>query len=144
MKNSDHALRYWDWSLDWEDITKASIWDPQLGFGGNGNYTDVKSVHGYCVTDGPFERLQVYYVENIPYQHCLSRGFVNSNIEEWGRKISPPSLDELMRSTDDYSTFNLAMEYGPHRTLPKIIHGDFSISSAPAGMCCNLESQLIG
>lgn len=67
--NADQKPNYWDWSLDWEDITKAPIWDPVIGFGGNGNESDAESIHGHCVTDGPFARLEVLYVEQIPYSH---------------------------------------------------------------------------
>ncbi len=131
--------RYWDWSLDWKDITTAPVWDTILGFGGDGNETDLESVHGHCVTTGPFARLQVLYVEKFPYPHCLSRGFAKGeNLTRFSAALKPTALDELL-GTPDYATFNLGVEDGPHLSIPRSIHGDFSTVTAPAG-----SSQLRG
>ena len=70
-------FRYWDWSLDWEHLPSAPLWDVDLGFGGNGNSSDTKSVaHGYCVTEGPFAHLQVMNYGREHRPHCLSREFL--------------------------------------------------------------------
>ena len=128
-----HSSRYWDWSLDWEDITHAPIWDVNLGFGGDGDEKDLESIHGHCVTDGPFARLKVLYVEKFPYPHCLSRGFATGeNLTRFSAALEPEALDELLR-TPDYAAFNLGVEDGPHLSIPRSIHGDFSTVTAPAG-----------
>ena len=128
-----HSSRYWDWSLDWEDVTHAPVWDTSLGFGGDGNGKDLESIHGHCVTDGPFARLKVLYVEKFPYPHCLSRGFATrDNLTRFSAALEPTALDELLR-TPDYATFNLGVEDGPHLSIPRSIHGDFSTVTAPAG-----------
>ncbi len=44
--------RYWNWNLDWENVTRAPVWDAELGFGGNGNKSDSPGFRGFCVTDG--------------------------------------------------------------------------------------------
>ncbi|KAF6230923.1 hypothetical protein HO173_010831 [Letharia columbiana] len=125
-------LTYWDWSLDWEDVTHAPVWDTTLGFGGDGNEKDIESIHGHCVTDGPFARLQVLYVEKFPYPHCLSRGFATGgNLTRFSAALEPTALNELLR-TSDYATFNLGVEDGPHLSIPRSIHGDFSTVTAPA------------
>ncbi|KAM0795551.1 hypothetical protein BDR22DRAFT_883005 [Usnea florida] len=125
-------LTYWDWSLDWEDVTHAPVWDTILGFGGDGDEEDLESIHGHCVTDGPFARLQVLYVEKYPYPHCLSRGFaVGENLTRFSAALAPRALEELLH-TPDYATFNLGVEDGPHLSIPRSIHGDFSTVTAPA------------
>ena len=125
--------RYWDWSLDWKDVTHAPVWNTILGFGGDGDEKDLESIHGHCVTDGPFARLQVLYVEKYPYPHCLSRGFaVGENLTRFSAALEPRALDELLQ-TPDYATFNLGVEDGPHLSIPRSIHGDFSTVTAPAG-----------
>lgn len=125
-------LTYWDWSLDWEDVTHAPVWDTILGFGGDGNEKDLESIHGHCVTDGPFARLKVLYVEKFPYPHCLSRGFaVGENLTRFSAALEPTALEKLLR-TPDYATFNLGVEDGPHLSIPRSIHGDFSTVTAPA------------
>ena len=130
----NHPPRYWDWSLDWENVTQAPVWDNILGFGGDGDEKDLESVHGHCVTDGPFARLQVLYVEKFPYPHCLSRGFARGdNLTRFSAALEPRALDELLR-TPDYATFNLGVEDGPHLSIPRSVHGDFSTVTAPAGL----------
>ena len=128
-----HSSRYWDWSLDWKNVTQAPVWDTVLGFGGDGDEKDHESIHGHCVTDGPFARLKVLYVEKFPYPHCLSRGFAQGqNLTEFSAALEPRALNELLR-TPDYATFNLGVEDGPHLSIPRSIHGDFSTVTAPAG-----------
>lgn len=128
-----YSSRYWDWSLDWEDVTQAPVWDPILGFGGDGDGKDTESIHGHCVTDGPFARLKVLYVEKFPYPHCLSRGFARGeNLTRFSAALEPTALDDLL-GTPDYASFNLGVEDGPHLSIPRSIHGDFSTVTAPAG-----------
>ena len=127
-------ISYWDWSLDWENITQAPIWNSDLGFGGNGDEKDGESIHGHCVTDGPFAKLEVLYVEKIPYRHCLSRGFATGrNLTRFSDALRPASLEKLLR-VPDYATFNLGVEDGPHLSIPRTVHGDFSTVTAPAGI----------
>ena len=130
---AEYSSRYWDWSLDWEDVTQAPVWDPILGFGGDGDEKDIESIHGHCVTDGPFARLKVLYVEKFPYPHCLSRGFARGeNLTRFSAALEPTALDDLL-GTPDYASFNLGVEDGPHLSIPRSIHGDFSTVTAPAG-----------
>ncbi len=41
---------YWDRSLDWGNMTQASVWDPSLGFGGNGD-ADTVGFRGFFLRD---------------------------------------------------------------------------------------------
>jgi hypothetical protein len=129
----DHKYRYWDWSLDWQDLTTAPVWSSDIGFGTDGNITDRESIHGHCVTDGPFANLEVLYVEQYPYPHCLSREFAKGEaLRNFSRAIEPAALHALMR-IGTYEDFNLAVEDGPHLSIPRFVHGDFSTITAPAG-----------
>lgn len=124
--------RYWDWTLDWENITIAPVWDTDTGFGGNGDSSSGESAFkGYCVTDGPFARLEVPYFEHIYRPHCLLRGF-DVHLSEYRSELKPEALERLLRSPD-YDTLNLGLENGPHIAIPKSINGDFSLHTAPSG-----------
>ena len=130
------SLTYWDWTLDWQNMTESPIWDSETGFGGNGNATGATTVgSGYCVVDGPFANLKalIYGVEeNI---HCLSRGFRTG--DEFQRLcrhgIRPGAVEELLRS-GDYASFNLGLEHGAHRVIPNCVRGDWFKFSVPYGM----------
>ena len=125
-------LAYWDWTLDWENITMAPIWDSGTGFGGNGNTSQGPAVFkAYCVTEGPFAHLQVPYFETIHQPHCLLRGF-DENLTGFRNALRPESLQKLLLS-DDYESLNLGLENGPHIAIPKSINGDFSLHTAPFG-----------
>jgi len=68
-------LTYWDWTLDWENITTSPVWDTVTGFGGDGNTSVGRPVfNAHCVTEGPFAGLEVPYYEHIHQRHCLLRG----------------------------------------------------------------------
>ena len=126
---------YWDWTLDWENITIAPIWDPESGFGGNGNSSIGKAVFkGYCVTDGPFAGLQIPYFEHIYQPHCLLRGF-DEHLSKYRSDLSPEALDSLLLAPD-YETLNLGLENGPHIAIPRSVNGDFSLHTAPSGEYC--------
>lgn len=65
--------------MDSEDIRDAPVWDPELGFGGDGD-ANVGEVllRGHCVTNGPFAMLKILYLEFEDKPHCLSRGFAKA------------------------------------------------------------------
>ena len=127
-------LAYWDWTLDWEDITKAPVWSSDLGFGGDGNRQHEQNLlNAHCVTDGPFANLNIPYIEDIYYPHCLSRGFETKyNLSIQGEFLRPEYIEKLL-ANDDYEEFNLGMEHGPHIAIPKSVNGDFSVHTAPFG-----------
>ena len=128
-------FRYWDWTLDWENITTSPVWDSETGFGGNGNRSVGHPVFdAYCVTDGPFARLEVPYFEHVYRPHCLLRGFeTEETLSKLRVDLEPRALGRLLHSVD-YSSLNLDLEHGPHVAIPRSINGDFSLHTAPFGI----------
>ena len=121
--------------LDWEDVTKASVWD---WFGGNGNSSLGKPMtDGYCVDTGPFANLEMLYYNESRYPHCLARAFESSHIvAKLGRNLRPKAIDRLM-DIPKYDAFNKALEDNMHDTLPRIVRGDWSLFTGPNGkMLC--------
>ncbi|OOF98338.1 hypothetical protein ASPCADRAFT_395107 [Aspergillus carbonarius ITEM 5010] len=127
-----HAV-YWDWSLDWSDLTASPVWDSEVGFGGNGNPNDPSpAIHGACVTSGPFAHLQVPFVEQFSYPHCLSRDFAQGDaLTNYSAAIHPSVIHQLFLLEDELD-FVLSIEDGPHLSIPRTVHGDFSTITAPA------------
>ena len=125
-------LTYWDWTLDWENVTMSPVWDIETGFGGSGNVGVGSPVFkAHCVTEGPFANLEVPYFEDVYEPHCLLRGF-DENLEESRQQLNPETLMKLLLSPD-YRSINLGLEHGPHVAIPKSINGDFSLHTAPFG-----------
>ncbi|KAH8714043.1 hypothetical protein GQ44DRAFT_625199 [Phaeosphaeriaceae sp. PMI808] len=128
------AMVYWDWELDWQNVTNAPIWDIEHGFGSDGNVTDSDKtiVGGHCVMSGPFERFSIPYLDEKYYPHCLSRGFLDGEaLRKECMALSPDTIERLM-AISDYSSFNLGLENGPHLAIPHSIRGDFSLLTAPS------------
>ncbi|KAL2067816.1 hypothetical protein VTL71DRAFT_15912 [Oculimacula yallundae] len=126
-------LTYWDWSLDWQNMTSSPIWDPETGFGGNGNKTAHRSVgHGHCVTDGPLAGRRFKYFGNENIKHCLSRGFISDRhmMEVFGSKVRLESVERVLKQPT-YEKFNKELEDGPHNALPRTIRGDFMRVTVP-------------
>ncbi|KAI4163567.1 MAG: hypothetical protein LQ342_002839 [Letrouitia transgressa] len=122
---------YWDWTLDWDDLSSAPVWDDQFGFGGSGNTSANFGFRGYCVTDGPFANFQLLFIGPMEVPHCLSREFLSGEeLTHWSSKIRPENIAELFERKR-YKDFVLALEEGPHLTLPHFLHGDFSVPTAP-------------
>lgn len=137
--NYQGHLTYWDWTLDWENVTLSPVWDINTGFGGTGDVRHGPPVFkAYCVTEGPFAKLEVLYFEDVHKPHCLLRGF-DENLEEFRQDLNPESLMTLLLSPD-YQSINLGLEHGPHLAIPKSVNGDFSLHTAPFG---NLSSHSI-
>jgi tyrosinase len=128
-------LAYWDWTLDWKDPAQSPIWDPETGFGGNGDLNGTETVFsGRCVKDGPFADYTVHYSNNTIKPHCLSRGF--GCMEDSGRfdgTFLSPRLVEISHHKTTYFDFLLALEAGPHNAMPNGVCGDFYSFDAPAG-----------
>jgi len=134
-------LTYWDWTLDWENVTMSPVWDIKTGFGGNGNVGVGSPVFkAHCVTEGPFANLEVPYYEDIYEPHCLLRGF-DENLEDFRLELHPETLMKLLLSPD-YRSINLGLEHGPHVAIPKSINGDFSIHTAPFGKRRRCSTQM--
>ncbi len=124
---------YWDWNLDWENVTRAPVWDAELVFGGNGNKSDSPGFRGFCVTDGAFSRLELPFVGPMHIPHCLTRSFPSAgNLTEYAQRIRPEAMQEVFNAST-YDEFSSCLEEGPHLAIPYTIHGDFSVPTAPQG-----------
>ncbi|KAL1962367.1 hypothetical protein VTN77DRAFT_9780 [Rasamsonia byssochlamydoides] len=126
---------YWNWSLDWEHLTKSPVWHIQDGFGGNGAVTGPESVAGgHCVLEGPFSDLDSAYYEGNYHPHCLSRGFQDEEtVQRVGKITVLPAVLEQVFHELDYSDFLLKVEQVSHLTIPYVVRGDFAKITAPNG-----------
>lgn len=129
---------YWDWTLDWEDLAHSPVFDPETGFGGdgdpNGEITIGKT--GRCVIDGPFKNVQAKYYDVKYLPHCLSRGFRDDygslGVIGNGETISPAAIAEVL-ALRSYEEFVDALENKVHDTIPFGVGGDFETFTAPNG-----------
>ena len=64
------TVMYWDWVADSATPSKAAVWDPILGFGGNG-VPETSSSNGRHprVMDDPFKNLRPVYWNDGVEQH---------------------------------------------------------------------------
>lgn len=131
------SLVYWDWTLDSAALEKSPVFDPNTGFGGDGEVGGDIAVGrtGRCLVDGPFAGISVDYYD-VEYQpHCLSRGFrdLDGNLGHMdGNDISPESIEEVL-SMNKYEDFVASMESRVHDAIPFGIGGDFETFTAPYG-----------
>jgi tyrosinase len=134
---SNIGSRFWDWALDWKNLTQAPVWDATQGFGGNGAVDSTVTVgHGRCVQDGPFAHLQLQYYNNDWRPHCLSRGFIPAELQEhFGAQRLNSSAMAAVMDEPDYYKFLMKLEEGPHSAIPITVRGDFSRFTAPNGKC---------
>ncbi|PWY74371.1 Di-copper centre-containing protein [Aspergillus heteromorphus CBS 117.55] len=128
------TLVYWDWSLDWNNLTGAPVWDPETGFGGDGDMAgEITIGEGRCVTDGPFAgHINMFYGPK-DHPHCLSRGFTDGEGHYGtipGESVHPERIEDIL-SQEDYESFFFALEKGPHDTIPNGVRGDFFSFTAP-------------
>lgn len=125
-------VRYWDWTIDWEDPARSPLFSPTSGFGGNGNTSGSTALtNGYCVAEGPFSGLQLQFWGAARRPHCLSRRF---NETVFGRRHIKPEIMRSNLALDDYMEFLIAIEHYSHNTIPIAIGGDFASFMAPGGM----------
>jgi tyrosinase len=121
--------------LEWENVTASPIWDSDHGFGSNGvpERSDRAVLDGYCVIDGPFQHYEIPYLDEIYRPHCLSRGFLEGDeLKAQAEQLHPDKIESLL-DVEDYESFNLGLENGPHLAIPRSIRGDFSLLTAPSG-----------
>ena len=129
---------YWDWGVDWQDLSNSSIWDSKHGFGGDGNLTGEVGVSGgRCVTDGPFSNMRLLNFNQTVQPHCLSRGFQKEPKSKESGAINghllEPEILGALRRTSDYARFRELIEDSIHNALHRSIGGDFTEYSAANG-----------
>jgi len=131
------GLVYWDWTLDSDALENSPVFDPDTGFGGDGEVGGDITVgkSGRCLVDGPFAGITADYYDVKYDPHCLSRGFRDDagNLGHInGHDISPESIEEVL-SLGDYESFVTLMESRVHDAIPFGIAGDFETFTAPYG-----------
>ncbi|KAF2749222.1 monooxygenase [Sporormia fimetaria CBS 119925] len=130
----DGTLPYWNWRLDFTNITSSPIFSPRTGFGGNGSpsLSTESILDGYCVSTGPFSFTPIPYLDDEFHPHCLSRGWLDGDeLREQAWELRPEAVDALM-AEERYEGFNLGLEHGPHLAVPRTIGGDFLLLTAPS------------
>ncbi|KAK1831521.1 hypothetical protein QBC39DRAFT_92827 [Podospora conica] len=130
---------YWDWAADYRNPSKAAIFDPVTGFGGNGNVSST-AFYTQCVMDGPLTVLRPQYWNTERLPHCLTRIFTRSSpIDMLGAEYSPEVVADVSSETD-YDEFRRRLEFGPHAAIHEAIgareprplgYGDMNPSSSP-------------
>jgi tyrosinase len=130
--------RYWDWSLDSDNLSKSPIFQSSPGLGGDSHPSTSPSkvaiVGGdRCLKDGPFSDVVVHFWSQKGEPHCLSRGFEDVvPISQLSHSFRPEAIEELLQQPD-YEKFFLSMEHGPHNWLQQAIGGDMFYNTAPYG-----------
>ena len=130
------GLPYWDWTLDWKNMTQAPIFDSTVGFGGDGDPNGEITVGGgRCVIDGPFAGLEALRYDADFQPHCLSRGFLYGELLKrlCGDDIHPDKIKDLLR-IEDFKGFMHELEEGPHIAISTGIRGDWLKFTVPYGM----------
>lgn len=133
--------RYWDWTLDWEDLSASPIFTLDA-FGGDGDeYGPIIVNEGRCVLEGPFANYTRHWeskkvddeFQTIVNPHCLSRGFIRGKFQDTlGSRVSPTYIGKVLKS-HDYSHFFKLLEVSAHNAVPEFVNGDFLALSAPNG-----------
>ncbi|KAF7522792.1 hypothetical protein G7054_g12024 [Neopestalotiopsis clavispora] len=108
------------------------IWDPVTGFGGDGQGNDTVYI-GSCIRDGPFSDYVVSFYNFTYNPHCLSRGIGRDNGQPHkfsGADVTPAAISTVMQEKTFFN-FSIALENGPHATIPHLVNGDFFSFEAP-------------
>jgi tyrosinase len=140
------ALRYWDWTADWQNLANSSIWDNEEGFGiqsvskvQKGGKIGVsiprQAIESNCVS-GPFKDITLFHYNLTVHPHCLTREFELTKSEDHGtfsgELMSPDSMGQLARCPD-YGTFRYGIE-GIHDVIHNGVIGDMNTWSSANGM----------
>ncbi|KAG9193566.1 tyrosinase [Alternaria panax] len=129
-------LPYWDWTLDWQDLSAAPVWDLDHGFSGNGRESSEPSPffpRSHCIEEGPFAHVHVSLAGATYAPHCLTRdfgSFKHEPVANLSQHLRPRAIEALMEE-DDYYKFLVKFEDGAHIAIPKFIMGDFRLFTSP-------------
>ena len=132
------SFRYWDWTLDWQNLAAAPVWDLDHGFSGNGRESSKSSAlfpRSHCIEDGPFANFEVALADATYAPHCLTRdfgSFKDEPVANLSQHLRPSAIEALLEE-DDYYKFLVRFEDGAHIAIPKFIMGDFRLFTSPNG-----------
>ena len=133
--NFTDQLPYLDWTLDYASPATSPIFDPEHGFGGDGNVTGTFILNdGRCIVDGPFVDMRPLWDNYTANPHCISRGFKDVVTGEVGSlsgyAFRPDAMEEIM-SQRSFKSFSDMLEKSLHDALHNGINGGFgSLTSA--------------
>jgi hypothetical protein len=116
----------------------SPIFDPETGFGGDGDPNGPMHDGTHCVTDLPFKNMTPQWLGERYDPHCLTRWFSDDWLAHY---LNPESLETIMVATT-YSEFFLALEMRAHDIIPMGIRGDFTSFTAPNGRSSSTSSVL--
>jgi tyrosinase len=114
---------YWDWVADSADITNAAVYNPVLGFGGNGvlNGTDNNGLPR--VRDGAFTDMPLTYWGTDVRTHYLSRSWrTEDNL--FANGYTPEAMEWVYNQTT-YDGFRAQLENYPHAAVHVGVGGGF-------------------
>ncbi|KAJ8093192.1 hypothetical protein PM082_020677 [Marasmius tenuissimus] len=139
---------YWDWTLDADAnaVSTSPLWDPIVGFGGNGVIRN-GAPQGFrrCVVDGPYANVTFPIglpgsFEDGSIPHCLVRQFNDGQ----QNPISEETIAGSMRSVEygsaavasvmarmEYFGFQDSFENGPHNAVHGAVGGEMSAHNSP-------------
>jgi tyrosinase len=107
---------WWDWSLDTPErgghFNSSPIWDPVLGFGGDGKWVKNITEELRCVENGPWAQYNVsltWKVDDPPIERCLERDFDTSLAE---KSSSPKQVLKVLLQRDTYANFS-ELDFAP-------------------------------
>lgn len=133
---------YWDWSVDWQNLTGSSIWNDEDGFGGPGIEKANVLSDGQCVS-GPFQNVTLLNFNYTIRPHCLSRQFHHFESREnetlWGRLVRPEAMGQLDRS-EDYGSLRYMLEMQMHNVIHNGVEGDLVTWSSANGKLLKQKS----
>ncbi|KAI9146978.1 Tyrosinase ustQ [Paramyrothecium foliicola] len=141
------TVPYWDWVADSASPSQASVWDPVLGFGGNGSSPD-GSQWSFCVPDGPFKDMRLRWWSDMDRPHCLQRQWVRG--DPWGNEQEMMGFAFDRRSiagtflNTEFQPFAAWLENGPHSAVHFGIangNGDLGPLTSPNGELLNISIQ---
>ncbi|KAK4446432.1 hypothetical protein QBC34DRAFT_450849 [Podospora aff. communis PSN243] len=114
------AAMYWDWAADAHAPAQAAVFDPVLGFGGNGN--DTTGNDGLPrIQNSPLRNLRPTYWNNYVRPHWLSRdsapGYPEFGvIEMYGYNYNQTIVDVVL-AEPVFDEFRRKLENGPHSAV---------------------------
>ena len=138
--------RYLDWSLDWESLAAAPIWDSTFGFGGSGEPNNKNSLYdgSHCVTDGPFNNTWLQYRKGISDRHCLSRNFLHRETNETGAISGWNVRPDIMIVWAGHPTFDSSRNFTEsiaRNAIHSGVRGDFGEYSAANGRVISTQKK---
>ncbi|OAV90762.1 hypothetical protein PTTG_10000 [Puccinia triticina 1-1 BBBD Race 1] len=128
------TLPYWDWTLDYKNITQSPVWssDVEVGFGSNGSFfgpgSDPDGLDAGVVTDGAFARFPIYYPGRMMLQRNfkLKAPFAIPGYYLGSQWYNPNNM-EIIASQTNFSSFTIKLEGNYKQADGTILPGPHSI-----------------